>query len=407
MLNFLFLSIIIALALSVLLRGRQSLGSLAVLFGILFPIDVLGGVNPLFIDILRYVLALVLIISIRPEPRRRSPLALVATMLLLGMNFIAIMRALLAEHTGVAFQSLVGIVSIILAYLVTKNVFLNRKMLVGFLVGSAWSALDIILQVLGLPYLGTATEWGTRYPGLGLSSTNTAPFLALGLALVISNFLWVRSIPLTIIRLGTGILLATGLLLSGGRGGIAGITLAIVVFFAVQLRRHPLLAITLAAVGSAWLLPRTQQISDFLTRSGSDSGLTTGRDILNASAGEAFIRGGAFGIDLSTWGEYRPHTPILSFALSTGAVGLVTTIVLTGFIVWRLFHVANNGTTSSTLIRMISAVILVTTLLEPWGFFVGLSKGVLLMMAYRSRLDGSISNSSPPHRTQPHLKSPI
>lgn len=370
-----------------ILRGRESVGSVAILFGVLFPIDVLGGVNPLFIDILRYILALVLIVSIQSKSQTRNEIALIGAILLLCLNLVSSIRALLADNTEIALQSIIGFISIIFAYLVTRNAFLNRKMLTGFLIGAVWSALDIILQVAGLPYLGTTTDWGTRYPGLGLSSTNTAPFLALGLVLVISNFLWKRSTPMTILRVVAGIILATGLLFSGGRGGIAGITLAIVVFLVVQLRNRPIFAIFSGTIGIAWFLAEAPQIANFLTRDGSDSGFATGRAALNAAAWNAFTQGGPFGIDLATRVEYRPHTPILSFALSTGALGLVATVCLIGFLVWRLFHTPSYKTTDRTLVRMMAAVILVATLLEPWGFFIGLAKGIILMMTYGSQVD--------------------
>src|SRR5699024_8072946 len=230
-------------------RGRNALGSLAVIFGFLFPIDVLESVNPLLIDGFRYILALILIMFMRAEPRSRNEMALLATLILAALNIIAMSRALFAERADIAMQSLVGVGAIILAYFVTKSAFLNRKMLLGFVFGIAWSALDIILQYSGLAYLGTTSEWGTRYAGLGLNSTNTAPFLAIGLVLVLSNYLWLRSTPVTLLRVSTGLLLAFGLLLSGGRGGIAGLAFAVVIFLFVQLRKHPLLVLTIGTLG--------------------------------------------------------------------------------------------------------------------------------------------------------------
>lgn len=393
--NILFFSAIAVWAVTLMTRGRQGLGRTALFLGILFPVDVLGSVNPFFIDMLRYVLVLVLIISLQALPRHRSNMAIVAATLLLCINFIVTARGLLAEHTGLVLQSLIGIISVVLAYLVTRSACLNRKMLIGFLFGTTWSALDIILQVVGLPYLGTATEWGTRYPGLGATSTNTAPFLALGLVLVISNFLWKRSTPWAILRIGSAVLLATGLLLSGGRGGLAGIALAIAIFLVTQLRNRPMVVTFFVAVAAAWILTKAPQIRNFLTRDGSDSGFATGRDVLNALAWEAFLRGGPLGIDLAKRSEYRPHTPILSFTLNAGAVGLVVTLILTGFLLWRLLQASNRTTAAtSALVRMMASVIFVTTLLEPWGFFLGLAKGIILMMVYGLEVDDYASTGS-------------
>lgn len=375
---------------------HRTIAALGFTFGMLFPIDVLGVLNPLAIDLSRYGLAVFILMAVKPNSERRSETAFLATWLLVLVNSLIIIRSALSEHLTFLYPSIIGIVSIVLAYQITKNAPVNRYILTGLLFGATLSAFDIILQVLGLPYLGTETDWGTRYAGLGINSTNTAPFLALGLILVISNFLWQRSCLNILIRLSTGSILIVGLLLSGGRGGLACILLALVVWLVTQFYFRPLLVLSLGSLGLIWVLTRTQHILDFLIREDSTSGFTTGRDALNAMAWSAMTSGGILGIDLGERQMFRPHTPILSFGLSAGVLGFIVATLLSCVILWRLFSTPAEDKTSSTLLRMIAAVILVTTLLEPWGFFIGLGKCVILVIVFSGKIGYRFDSSQKP-----------
>lgn len=361
---------------------------LAFALGIVLPIDVLGGINPALLDALRYGLALLLIIMVARHRPQRPALGQMAVGLLAIYNLVLLIRSQYADEPSLTLQSAIGIASAVFAYLVVRSARTNKAILAGFLVGASLSATDILLQVAGLAHLGTTTEWGNRYPGLSFSSTNTAPFLAIGAVIALNGYLWAHR-PLVLLgRWVLFVILGSGLLLSGGRGGLAGLLLALMIYFVFQLRRQPLVAILLSSSAFVFLVLRAEQVGHFLTRGGSTSTFTTGRVQLNAESWQAFLDGGVLGIDLTLRQMLSPHTPILSFALDAGVLGLVVGSILTSFVAWRTVRAVLPGT-SGELVCMIAAIILVTSMLEPIGFFVGFAKACLLMIV----LTGGVSDS--------------
>ncbi|MCT2089342.1 hypothetical protein M3D92_08565 [Micrococcus terreus] len=343
------------------------------------PIDVLGPVNPVIMDLLRYGLAVVLIVGVRRSGDGHRGLGVLIGVLLCLYNVALLLRGLYADQGSVMSQATIGIVSVLVAILATRNWRINRAILAGFLAGATLSATDILLQVAGLPYLGTPTEWGTRYPGLSFTSTNTAPFLALALVLVISSHLWTSRPAVRMSRILLFVILFAGLALSGGRGGLGGFILALTVFLMFRFSRQPILAVITSAAGLVVVVTRWDQLMDFLTRGGTSSGFTTGRDELNAQAWSAFLDSPILGVELVSRAGYNPHTPILSFALDIGLAGLLVGIAGVFALLLRMARPIRRGPAGEVLCMM-AAVMVVTALLEPVGFFVGFTKACLLMI---------------------------
>lgn len=381
--------------------------ALAVALGFLLPIDVFAGVDSLVLDLLRYGLAGLLIARSLEKSVQVTQLNAVAratAACLVGVFSIGLFKlALTTGSGGISSVPVVGLVSVIIATYLAKDIALRRSLLAGFVVGALANAIDIHLQVFGLPFFGTESAWGTRYAGLTFSSTNTAPFLALALVLTIMPPLWERANPSSknagnlALRMIAAVILASGLLMSGGRGGVLGFAVAILVLVANSVRNNHLLTGAFLILVPAGIIIFREDISRYISRDGRSLDITSGRAERNSAAWEVLSQNWISGIPFKEAGGFNPHTPILLFGLQFGIVGFLAAILVTSFLLYAVLAGAGkNGT--HLLMSMMAAIMLVTALLEPLGFYVGLAKTTLLLIVLTiGEPNGTFGPAKPVH----------
>ena len=351
------------------------------LLGLVLPIDTMGSVPPILFDVLRYGLALAIVVYVYSRRRdvQTNPLLGWVVLLLTTSGALAVAKALLLG--GDLFTGIVAFISPLAAFLVVREMVNLRWILLGFVAGCTLSALDIIFQANGLPYLGVPSEYGFRYSGFSFGSTKVAPFLAVAICTVISPWAWARR--RAVFRVGLLAVLATALFLSQGRGGLAGLLVALAVLVLPLLRRRPLAALGLLLVGlpALYLSGAFSALVGYVLRSGvsTTSDLTTGRAGLNSTAWDAFWAGGPLGVDPSIRHVLNPHIAPLTSAVDVGPFGLVATTIVCILLAYVMLFAPPRV---PLLFRMIAAVSLVTALLEPNGFFVGFSGTMIVTLCF-------------------------
>lgn len=368
-------------------RSRRNVGDVPIapffLLGVIMPINMLQGVPPIALDILRYGLALIILYllrSYRKPTKNVTLLELVAVLLILSGGLFVLKTGFLG---GSLFSPLVSFVSPFVGYLVVrKQVHLNH-ILMGFSVGAALSAFDIVLQVLGLPFIGMPTAYGFRYSGFSFSSTSVAPLLAIAICITISSWVWGNS--RIILRSGLTIVLVAGLFLSNGRVGVLGLIFALGIYIVSNFIRYPVRIFSLVVAGSCIgaFLGLGQSLLNFFTRANvSGAGdITSGRGELNSLAWEAFWRGGLLGIPPSEYENFNPHIAPLSFGLNVGPFGLFSMGLACLFLAVLVlsFHRENF-----LVFSMIASVALTTSFVDSSGFFVGFTGTILTMICFAS-----------------------
>lgn len=360
------------------------------LLGVIMPINVVQGIPPVALDILRYGLALLILYLLRSHRKPSKSvnlLELVASLLILSGGLFLLKSVL---YGGGLIASLVSIISPVVGYLLARKRIHHRFILIGFTFGSALSALDIILQVLGLPFVGMPTAHGFRYSGFSFSSTAVAPLLAIALCVVLCPWVWHQK--RLILRIILAILLVSGLFLSNGRVGALGLMIALIIYLVRQFARYPVRILLLLVVGG-WVgavLGLSQPLLNFFTRanvSGVDD-ITSGRGELNVAAWEAFWRGGLLGIPPAEYENFNPHIALLSFGLNVGPFGLIALgIVCVGLVVLVLSFYRD----SFLLFSMIASIALTTSFVDSSGFFVGFTGTLLTMICFANFSGKNIS----------------
>ena len=387
MLNFLLIFLVSSVVVAALFKINRAILLASWLLGFLLPIDYVDGFAPIIFDVCRYALLLVLALRLETSFQGRRYAAVIVCYLLISYNLLLYIVQAVQGGGFVTSRALVGIGSVFLAFAATRNGSHNRILLLGFVTGCTISAMDILAQVAGLPYLGTPTDWGARYAGLSFNSTNTAPFLAVAALVVLSRRIWSQTVTARLFRLISFLILLGGLVLTGGRGGLAGFLVGASAYLLFLIRRSPGIGLTGLLLVISVTISQYSAIVDFLTREGGTGGFTTGRDVLNAQAWDAFWQGGIFGVSVTERDLYRPHTPLLTFALDVGPWGLLVAIASTVALFYRLIRPA-RPTSEGEVASMMAGVLVTTALLEPVGFFVGAAKAVVLMIVLRAAIGG-------------------
>ncbi|MFS2242856.1 hypothetical protein [Microbacterium sp. OR16] len=361
-------------------RTRVSLAPYFLL-GLVLPIDTVTGVPPILFDLLRYGLAIVIVLSARSRPRGRNLNTLLSfvTLLLMTSGALAIVKSIVFDSD--LFTGAVAFVSPLAAFLVVRKMYHHRWIMLGFVAGCALSAIDIILQVNGLPYLGVPSDWGFRYSGFSFSSTKVAPFLAVALCVVITRWAWAEQRAVLRVLLATPLLVA--LFFSQGRVGVAGLLAALTVFGLTILARRPLAGLGLLLVGIPALhfSGVFSALLDYVLRSDVPgvTDLSSGRGIRNSAAWDAFSAGGLLGVDPATRQYLNPHIAPLTSGVDVGPFGFFATSVVCLFLAYMMFFASKR---IPMVFRMIAAVALATAFIEPNGFFVGFSGTLLVALCF-------------------------
>lgn len=356
--------------------------AVAFALGVILPIDFISGVNPTYLDASRYGLLIILFVRTRRDTSRDgNPFVLMCFAGLVFIGLASVAKGLDGSPEQLV-RGIIGILSALAGVLLSQRRGLHKDLLRGFILGMAASAADIALQVAGLPFFGMPSAFGFRYSGFSFNSTTLAPLLAIAAVLTLSSWLWprpqggARLIVLTF-RLVVLAVLLGGLYESQGRGGVLSLAVAVGAMLLHKSRRSRIRIALLAGLGLAVMVRFRSQLETLILRSDS-SDVTTGRGDLNAKAWQAFVADPVFGATPNDLESLNPHTPFLTFAIEAGFVGLMVAVLLTVALSIVLFRRPIPGGGHVFVVRCMAIIVLMTSLLEPDGLYVGLSKVLLL-----------------------------
>lgn len=363
----------------------------ALLLGVILPIDYLSVLDSITLDAMRYALLAVLIVRVRRDRTLTGhPLFVLG---IAGLVLVALFDVLKgADGSAYTLQrGLIGLLSALAAFLVAQRSEVHKPLVRGFVLGVSASAIDVCLQVAGLPYAGATSVYGFRYSGFSFKSTTLAPLLALAIVFVLTNWLWPAARTrsdrwILMMRLTLLLPLGAALYASQGRGGVLSLALALVFLLAVRFKGHPGRILTLGLVGVlvAWYL--RSDIAALFVRPTEDD-LSNGRGSLNEEAWDAFTSSPVFGPPPAVLSGLNPHTPFLTFAIEAGILGLLVAVVLAVGLVRVVLTPERTGNALPVAVRCGALVMFTTSFLEPDGFYIGLARVVLLAVVLTTRPD--------------------
>lgn len=358
--------------------------AVAFVLGLILPVDFVAGINPAYLDAARYGLLVVLFLRTSRDTSSNSNRLLFACFA--GLVFIGLMSVAkgLDGNAEQLVRGLIGILSALAGVLLAQRRILHQDLLRGFVLGMTASAVDIVLQVAGLPFFGMPSAFGFRYSGFSFNSTTLAPLLAVAAVLTLSSWLWptrtggVRLL-LSALRLAVLVVLLVGLYESQGRGGVLSLGVAAGAMLLHRSRRSRIRVVFLAGLAIAALVRYRPQLETLILRSDS-SDVTTGRGDLNRQAWHVFVSDPLFGATPDELTTLNPHTPFLTFAVEAGSVGLFVAVLLTFALSIVLFRRTQHGAHYAFVVRAMAIIVLLTSLLEPDGLYIGLAKVLVVSM---------------------------
>lgn len=375
------LVVVMAIAFSM----RWSPRSLALGLGLLLAVDYVRGFDGSMLDVLRYALCGLLILKSRSHPLVRFDSnwhhAVVSLLLLIP----AVGLALTVVHQSAAQtrEFVIAAGSVAVSALVVRREGVLQPLLIGFAVSMTVSAIDIVAQLVGLPYLGVTSRFGTSFSGFSMTRTQASPLFAMAMLIAASPYAWSlvgRRRPVVTIRVVVFLACGIALVLTAGRGGLVALVAVAATRALVLCVSRP--RVVLVATGALLLAGVAYLASPYAEMFLRDGDISSGRNDLNAAAFEAFLSSPLTGVDPTLIGDpLRPHTPILFFAIQVGAVGFVGAIALSLIVGWLALR---GCCTFDSRVRLGGEFLVVATVigvLEPSGFFVGLSKVLLLLTA--------------------------
>lgn len=347
------------------------------------PMDYVQGVPTALLDVARYGLLGLTVVSTRSERPSVVPRWALGALLVYGVMVVA--SGVTTPSAETATKGVTVLVAAACAYLLSQRPSVHASFLRGFLIGVLATSLDLVSQALGGPYLGTPSEHGLRFSGFSATSTGVSPLLAMGFILLLEGSPWRRRAPGDVLRcvarLTCLVLITAALFLSNGRGGIAGLACAGLIWVVLRLRSHPLVVATLTAAALAGAYAAREPLLRVLLRDDTTAELGNGRDLLNTRALYAFLDEPLLGVsNASLSSVLNPHTPLLTFAVEVGITGLAVASFLVALQVAAVLS-ATSGQRRAVVAKMGISVMLVISFLEPDGFFVGLARCTLFFIA--------------------------
>ena len=383
------------------------------ILGALFPIWSIASLPPAVFDAARYGLALLLVARLWALGRSRVrghgswavPIALTG-----------VLAALFTWYRGdLPIEGIVMLCAAILAWTVIAHTPNPLPVFLGFATTATLSAAVLIGDAAGI---GVATlltpnqdAGEARLTGLASSSIRVSMDLAIAIIvwlIVYRSRRWGRLLPLS----GLAVC-SVGILMCGGRTGIVGLALALLVGV-IRGWIKPLPAFLIAG-GATLALRQTLQATapgrfntlDRLLGPADDGfgGFTSGRITLLSDAWTKLTAS-----PLTGTSDTQAHFAPLYFAalggIAAGSLILWLTIRLLALQFVRLGDRSNQPEVAASI--LICAIFLVWALVEPYGPFFGFEFNLLLFACVRvlSRLDAPElldSQSHGPHRTSPFV----
>ncbi|MGX1598578.1 hypothetical protein ACWIDS_16130 [Dietzia maris] len=376
------------------------------ILGALIPIWSIATLPPVVFDAARYGLGLLLVARLWTVsgPTVRGVASWAVPIALTG-----VLVALFTWQRGDSpSEGVIMAGAAILAWAVTARVPNPWPLFLGFATSATVSGLVLIGSASGIGIASALTpnqDAGTaRLTGVGSSAVRVSLELAIAIVIwVIANRArrGIHVVPVL------GVLICSiAILMCGGRTGIVGLGLALLVSV-VRGWIKPLLALLIAA-GTAIAVRQTLQATEPGAFNTLDrllgptderyGGFSSGRADLFAAAWEGFRASPITGVS-----DTQAHFAPLYFAALGGVVaGLIILWLTTRLLFAQFVSLGDRATRpEATAAVLISAVFLVAALLEPYGPFFGFEFCVLLF----GWGGGGEKTPPPPHPFRPRRRS--
>ena len=366
--------------------------AIALLWGILLPINstVFAGASALAVA--KVLGAMVITYRCRREDSARAIYRWAMPLWILGG--VLLVDGLTTPTGSRALGSYI-IVSAAIGLALCKRPSVAGPILVGFASGCILSAAVLIMQVLEMPTIGRpgpADDSG-RYAGLSMSAIMASTEFAIACMVLfvraraqIGRPLWTR-----VASTAGALVCLSGLLASGGRGGLAALTLGAAVAAYQRIVKVKHLIFAGAGVWLTFYVANAYKISfstldrveDLNFATANASSLTSNRDVIFHESLVEFMKhpilGPGYGYFIDTYG-IMPHFAPLTFAVGSGLTGAAIGL----YLMMRLARLAlsrdRRRDAWSDLAPPVAVVLLVMSSLEAEGPFMSIGLTSILLI---------------------------
>jgi hypothetical protein len=383
--------IIPSVVLAVVAFANLPLNILVGMFGAVLPIWSVAGLNPMFFDAARLSLAGAIFLRAHSSARRLWTESMGRLTLTLGLiGFVLTVVGVVRPDPAGVILGYTMVIAVSTAWIALSRIDDFMPLLRGYLIGVSISAAVLIISGLGFGVLTPRAGVGIdRLVGLSSSATQVGYELAVGVVIAVAGISQLRSRVVFFVCFA---ICVSAMLMSGGRGGVAAIGIALLV--GVRWRWIRIVPALLTG-GIGWIvLARIIQsgqtlntLSRFEGTGQKGAEFTAGREDLFSTSIAAIERSPFFGTGLSQFQiEYghglNPHFAFFLFYVAGGVIPGLLILAILIFIIHRVtFRSACEDGFGGHVAYLMFAVFLAMAILEPSGPFVGTAKTTLLLIA--------------------------
>lgn len=378
-------TVLFVAALPLLMTMRVS--SLAFVLGVTLPIGFLPGVPAIALDLARFSLAGLVVLRVyRPPEDQRGLVRGWAWILTATGSFWSIV---LFTKDLPASSGLTMAFGAALAYLLATRERVGPSLLNGYVAGASASAAWAILQWQGLA--SGSDRWDLRFTGLSTTSTLLGLELSVAVAVLLFSSSWSRRPSSNAVRFFLITVVILAILVCGTRAALLASALLVAASAIRAVKNPPALILVSAATALSTLsvIPLDWgQFNSIRRLVGGDSqsfvtSLGSSRGERNNGALQLLLENPTLGVSreaLVTGGvATNPHQFPLVLGVQTGLVGAVLGLLLVCATLFTLlFAWLRKGSPLSVSILALASFY---SFVEPTGFFVGLSRTTLLLVA--------------------------
>lgn len=383
--------VVTAVVVSTLVAALLPLSALVAVFAALLPIWSIGTLSPLAFDGARLGLAVAIFLKARRASRQTWSSSSRQTALVLGATglVLVVAGAFRPDPIGLTMGYTI-VLAVATAWMALSRIDQPWQLLGGYLVGVTTSAVVLILHGVGFTTLTPLADAGiNRLSGLSSSAPLVGFELAIGIVVAvvgIGNRKYRLLLALAVLTC------LTALLMSGGRGGVAALGIALLV--AVRWRWVKLMPAAFATI-LGWGVVSTildsgrtiNMFARFLGTGEIRSDATSGRvDLFDASlraiAQDPILGTGLFQFLGQQYGNgLTPHFALFTFYVAGGICAGLLVFSMLGFIIHRLmFKSPRPFGAAGRASYLVLAALLTMALTEPNGPFVGTQTTTLLLL---------------------------
>jgi hypothetical protein len=362
---------------------------LALLLGALLPIYAFPSVDPVVLDLLRYFLAVALLLR---TTKRSAPSGLYKVIFGVLIVLASAWSVFSLFKSAPVVLPVTMIMSVALGGVLAVRDSVRVPLLTGFVIGAIASAGAALLQASGLLSLGSQDAYGLRYAGLSSTATLFGAELAVAVAIVLgtspgrSTWRWIGQASVLA-------LLFAAILVSGSRAALLVAALLALPGGWRLLHRRPIIGVVLSLAGllivvkNAELFGGLNTIRRLVSETrtyGFVEGLQSSRLSRNLEAWSLTWDNLASGVDggilrSSPAPALNPHFFPLVAGLQIGIIGLLLGAIAVALAVaaWA----ASVLRSSPHLARGLLFIAMFYCFVEPTAFFVGLPRVTILFVA--------------------------